>query len=244
MKNLANASRGADGFTLIELLMVLVVILVLSGVSLFYLSSHQTLYKPDDQSLLITDVLLEARQRSLTQRETMRVEINLTRMSATLIDENRPATIDDDVVLKSINLFEPVEVVVGTQPSNISVLPPEFIPAPNAIFVPSNYTSSIGDNVCTLRFLANGSVSNGGNTAIGTGAVTTSSTLHIWAPNRGNSSDADIARAITVIGATGIVRLWEYDFSSSNANKWRDSRRAATYGGATGGNTNGNANGP
>jgi len=225
---------GESGFSVMELLMVLAIILVLSSLSLFYLTAHQALYKPDEQALLITDLFQEARQKSLTQRETHRLEINRTRKTVRLIDENTPATVDDDAVIREINLLEDNVVTVGVKPGNIDVNPPEPLPVPDANFLPSNYPTSIGDSVATFRFMANGTVTNGGNTATGTGAVVTGGTVHIWSPNKDVQSDADIARSITVIGSSGSVRLWEYDRSLTTTNKWKDSRRSGTYGGFTG----------
>lgn len=217
-----------------ELLMVLAIILILSSLSLFYLTAHQTLYKPDEQALLITDIFQEARQKSLTQRETHRIEINRTRKTVRLIDENTPGTVDDDLVIREMNLLEDSVVTVGVKPGNIPDNPPEPLPVPDAVFVPSNYPTSIGDSVATFRFMANGTVTNAGNTSTGNGAVVTGGTMHIWAPDKDNQANAGIARSITVIGSSGSVRLWEYDRSLSTTNKWKDSRRSGTYGGFTG----------
>lgn len=215
---------------MIELLVVLGIIGVLSTISIFYLIGHQELYKPDDQSLLLTDILQEARQRSLTQRETLRVEINLTKNKVSLFDENSITTADDDVLLKTLTLFDPAVVHVGTSASNVGMNPPEPLPVPTASFVTSVYPTSISQSVCTLRFLANGQVVNAGNNAVGSGAVTTGATIHLWAPNNDDPSNAGIARAITIVGSTGTIRLWEWDHDSSETNKWKDSRRAGTFG--------------
>lgn len=231
-RSLSSVSREA-GFSLIELLTVVTVIIALGGLSLFYLVGHQTAYKPDDESLLVTDVLQEARQRSLTQRRTMRVEINLTTNKVRLIDENQnPTTSDDDIVLKTVNLYAPVQVVVGRVPGNIGYNPPEPLPAPTAVFTSSVYPTSISQNVCTLRFRSDGTVVNAGNNPTGTGATMTGATIHLWAPNKTNPNNSDIARAITVIGSTGTIRLWEFDPSLTGTNKWKDSRRYGTYGGS------------
>src|SRR5690606_27402383 len=101
-----------------------------------------SLYRPDEIALQISDLLQEARQRSLTQRETMRVEIDLTRSVANLIDENSATTADDDVVLRTITLPHPSSVTVGTRPSTIGYNPIEPQPVPNAVFVTSVYTPS------------------------------------------------------------------------------------------------------
>ena len=150
------------GFSIIELLIVLTVITILLGISLFYLSGHQRLYRPDDQALKLIDVFQEARQRSLTQRETMRVEIDLTDNMVRLIDENQPNTADDDRPVRSVTLISQAEVKLNSRPPDISTSPVEVMPVPAAQFKPSIYPPSAAHNVCTFRFLRNGTVVNEG----------------------------------------------------------------------------------
>ncbi|MGH7785051.1 MAG: hypothetical protein ACREO5_14575, partial [Candidatus Binatia bacterium] len=174
-----------------------------------------------------------ARQRSLTQRRTMRVEINQSNNTVRLIDENQnQTTADDDIVLKSAALYNPAEVTVGGVTSNIGYNPPEPLPDPTAVFKASVYPTSISQTVCTLRFRSDGTVVDAGNNATGTGAVMTGATIQVWAPQKADPTQSDIARAITVIGSTGTIRLWEYDRSLTTTNKWKDSRRYGTYGGS------------
>lgn len=217
------------GFSVVELLVVLVIMSILAGISGYYFTAHQKLYKPDDQSLKIVDLLQEARQRAFTQRETIRFEINSTLKIARIIDENTPTTADDDKEIKRITLFDTTEVNFTGRANNIAYNPPETLSIPNCIFTPSIYPSSTTQNVCTIRFQSNGTVLNAGNDAIGTGAVPTGVTLHIWSPKADPANEADIARAITIIGSSGSLRLWEYDKNATEANKWRDSRRTSVY---------------
>lgn len=227
------SASSEAGFSLIEMMTVVSIIFILAGFSMFYLTGHQKAYKPDDESLQITDILQEARQRSLTQRRTMRVEINATKNIVRLIDENQdPTTEADDVVLKSVSLYNPAEVKVGGIPGNIGYNPPEPLPAPTAIFKPSVYPSSISQSVCTLRFRSDGTVVDAGNNPTGTGAVMTGATVQVWSPKASDTTKSDIARSITVIGSTGTIRLWEFDPTLTGANKWKDSRRYGTYGGS------------
>lgn len=219
-----------NGFSTVELLVVMVIIGVLAGMSGFYFSAHQKLYKPDDQSLKIIDLLQEARQRALTQRESMRVEFDATQNIVRIIDENNPTTADDDKEIRRITLFEVNEVKITGRADNIGYNPPEPLPVANAVFTVSTYPSSSTHNVCTIRYQSNGNVLNAGNDAIGTGAVPTGVTLHIWSPMPNAPNDADIARAITIIGSSGSLRLWEFDKTSTESNKWQDSRRTGSYG--------------
>jgi hypothetical protein len=220
---------------MVELLIVLTVITILLGISLFYLTGHQKLYRPDEQALKIVDIFQEARQRSLTQRETMRVEIDLTDNTVRLIDENLPNSADDDRLVRNVVLVPQTEVKLNSRPPDIPTNPIEIMPVPAAQFRPSVYPASAAHNVCTFRFQRNGTVVNEGTDAVGSNATTTGLTLFIWSPKSTAQNESEIARAITVIGATGSVRFWEYNRSVSDANKWKDSRRMSIYGGQTGG---------
>lgn len=236
MKDATNHNSGPEsGYSIIEVLAVLVVIGVMLAFTLIYAYPHQKLYKPDDESLQLTDVLQEARQRSLTQRKTMRVEVSKTRGTGSLYEENSPATADDDVLLKRITLFPEAEVAISTRPSNLTYNPPEPLAPPNAVFQNSVYTRSIGEEVLTMRFLSNGTVVNAGNNAIGTGSVPTGVTLTIWSRTKDDPTKWEILRALTVIGTTGVVRLWEFNPTLPGTNKWQDSRRYGTYGTGTSG---------
>lgn len=228
------AAMNVKGFSLIELLVVLTLIMILSGVSFFYLNTSQRLYRPDDQSLIIVDILQEARQRSLTQRETIRVEIDITANVVRLVDENSqntPATTNDDVIIRQAPLLPNTQVRVNTRPDNIAYNPPETLPAPSAQFRQSTYRFSPNNQVCTMRFLSDGRVVDAGNDNTGNGAITRGVTLNVWSPARTNPNVSDVARAITVIGSTGSIRLWEFNPASNEINKWQDSRRTSGFGG-------------
>lgn len=222
-------NNSQAGFSLIELLVVVGLIMLLSGIMLFYMSGHQKLYKPDDQALQIADILQEARQRALAQRETMRVELNLTSNIVTLSNENGSTDTNDDVVIKRFTLFQPTDVKISARPAQISYGPPEPMPVPTAVFKPSVYTSTAGNNVCTIRFLSNGSAVDAGTNATGSGAVQTGVSLYVWSPKKSAPTESEQARAITVLGATGAIRMWEFDAKLTQSNKWKDSRKSVAY---------------
>ena len=97
MKQRALSSEA--GFSLVRLMTVHAVILVLRRHFAFLFEASA--YKPDDESLLVTDILQESPPALMTSR-TMLVEINLSNNTARLVDENQNATTpDDDVVLQS-----------------------------------------------------------------------------------------------------------------------------------------------
>ncbi|MBP9664266.1 MAG: prepilin-type N-terminal cleavage/methylation domain-containing protein [Pyrinomonadaceae bacterium] len=219
------------GYSIVELLVVVAILAIMSTVALIYATAHKKLYEPDDQALQLSDIFQEARQRALTQRRTMRVEVNLASNTAKLYDENQNATSSsDDFLIRSLNLFASARVRVDARPSEIGYNPPELMSVPNAVYSPSVYTPTVSQSALTVRFLANGSAVNAGTNSIGTGAVPTGVSLHIWSPKESNNVESDIARCLTVLGATGIIRLWEFDRNSSASNKWKDSRRSSSYG--------------
>lgn len=226
---LTSRKIAQKGFSLIELMVVLVIISVAAGVSLFYFSAHQKLYLPDEQALKLIDMLQEARQRSLTQRRAMRVEIDMTDNTARLINENSASTVGDDALISQMILSAPANIVIDSKPVNISTLPDDSASFPTAQFKPSVYPKSVSHRVCTFRFLPSGMVTDAGTNELAANAAVTGATLYIWSPQKSAVNEADIARALTISGTSGMIRMWEYKQNSSDANKWQDSRRIGSY---------------
>jgi prepilin-type N-terminal cleavage/methylation domain-containing protein len=221
-------NQKEKGFSIIELCCVMAIILVLSSVSLFYLSSNKKLYAADDQALLLSDILQEAKQKAFTQKEIMRVEINQTTKRIRLIEENLPnalpaTAVADDRVVKEIPFYGSEVVRLETNPTNVTTLPVDVTPTPQAVFVNSTYPSSLGNSVCTIRFLRSGIVTNGGTLPDASDAVPTGLTIHIWKPTTPVSTTAIVGKAITIGSGTGTVRLWNYNMSN---NTWVNARYA------------------
>lgn len=236
ISNLAESNhvlrRGSErGFSAFELLVTVAVIGILSGAAIYSIAAHQRLYRADDQALNIIDVLQEARQRSLTQRETMRVEVDLTDNVVRLIDENTVGDANDDEVIRSITLMDQDQVKLDARPESINENPPEEFPVPSAQFKHSIYPKSLTHDVSTIRFLSNGTIVDAGTNAAGDNATSVGVTLHVWSPANYDEDQPQVARAITVLGATGSIRLWEHKPSIQTTSPWQDSRRTSVYGG-------------
>ncbi len=227
----ASAHSPERGFSIIEILVALTIISIMSGTAIYYITAHKKLYNADDQALKIIDMLQEARQRSLTQRETLRVEIDLTANMVRLIDENGVGASSDDDLIRTTTLLDSTAVRLDARPSNINVNPPEAFPVPSAQFKQSVYPMSQNNQVCTIRFLSNGTIVDAGNNETGGGAVSVGVTLHVWSLADKDDEKYLVARAITVLGSTGSIRLWEYNPALEGNNKWQDSRRTSVYGG-------------
>jgi hypothetical protein len=159
----------------------------------------------------------------------MRVEINTNQNMVTLYNEREITTATDDLVIKRFTLTSTDYVKFTTRPAQISVNPPEPMPVPNAVFKNSVYPPSNGNTVCTIRFLSNGTAVDAGTNATGSGAVQTGVSLFVWSPKKGSTTESDQARALTVLGSTGAIRMWEWDAAITGTNKWKDSRRSVAY---------------
>lgn len=229
MRNTTETKKGKrkitdcdKGFSLIELLTVLAIIGIMSTVSLIYFTSTRQLYKADEQGLRIVDLIQLARQKALTQRTTMRVELDLDSKVARLIDEHGSTDPSKhELRPENVSFYDTSDVRIDTKPNNVSGTPPETAPVPAANFKVSNYIYSPAHKVCTLRFTLTGAVLDDG---IGANAKPVSATIYVWKPKTGSTTDSDVARAITVVGSTGAVRMWEYT-QQGGVYVWKDSRR-------------------
>lgn len=202
-------SSSEQGFSLIELLVVIILITIVVTFA-FLGNSSKRLFGADNQALAIIDILQEARQLSLTEGKTLRVEINDTKKLIRLIDENNTnSTASDDKVISSSN-FDPA-VTVGTKPTNVNSVtgpfPPSSTPAPEIQYSQTNYPLSATDKVKTLRFLKTGEVVDAGTDNLGAGALTSGVTIYVYNGAAGGKSD--VIRAITVSGITGVAQFFK-----------------------------------
>jgi prepilin-type N-terminal cleavage/methylation domain-containing protein len=203
------------GFSLIELLIVVSIIMIMTTIAIFSFSKGKDLYKTDDQSLKLVDILQEARFRALSQRETMRVEINITLMQARIIDENLPSTADDDKVIRTLILLPQTEIKLNARPASFTACPVTGT-CPDASFNTSNHPLSSGNNVAVFRFNMLGQVLNAGTNAVGQNAAVTTSTITIWPPKISAPTQAEttsLIRAIHIVGNAGAIQFWKYNGS-------------------------------
>lgn len=219
-----NNEINQRGFSLIELIIVLLVIGILSVLTLMAFKGEKR-FLADSQAYLILDFLNEAKQRALTQHETIRVEINKTKNTIRLINENAPGNATDDQVIKTLILEHPNYVVIEQAPTNIEESPTEGSPVPAITFNASVHPSSAADQVATLRFLRTGKVVNAGSNSIGTNATTTGATIFVWMPDYSDSGTplqtGSVIRAITVLGTTGSTRYWRCEVKDGQCTDWK-----------------------
>lgn len=206
-----SANVEHSGFSVIELIVVLVVIAILSAISLPYIYNYKKLYKSEDQSLKVMDLMREANQLALTRRKTMRLEIDLTDNSLLIIDENGTSA---DTLVKKIPLEATKDIRMDVIPATVSKPnPPNYTDAAFAVDSVGHLVGSTtvtGHTVWAGRFKSDGSMVNGSDVPISTN-------FYIWPPITPGSTTArnnKEIRAITMFGGSGAIRYWKYDGTS------------------------------
>ena len=220
---LENKQQSESGFSLLELVVVLAIAIVLSLMAVMSFST-QKLHKADRQATELADIMQEAKQLAISQRRTIRLQINATEKVIRLINEGTDLTTADDDVLVKTALYIEDGVFMGTKPSNVTSTPSELSPTPEIVFKTSTHPLSSGDSVATVRFLRNGRVTDAGNDAIGTGSIATGSTIYVWskhtADTSSNPTQGQVFRSITVLGSSGLTRLWKCPNVSGQCSTW------------------------
>lgn len=209
-------TSNQKGVSLVELIFVLVITGIITGIAVVSYSGSRK-YSADDQARKIVDLLDEARQKSLNQRNTMRVEINKTKSIVTLIDENTSAVATDDTIVRSIPLSS--NAIVGAAPNNVSAGPTAASPVPVPSYTTSTYPLSSGDQKITLRFRRDGQVVDAGTDNLGTGSVVSGATIYVYSATA-SGTNPDVVRAITVLGASGDTAIYKCQVSGSSCGTW------------------------
>ncbi len=207
--NSVNANNR--GYSVAELLVVVAIIGIMSAISLPYIFSNRIMYRSEEQSLRIMDLMREASQMALNQRRTIRLELDITDNSILIINGGAGT----DTVIKRIPIESSAVLRMDVNPDGIiRPTPPNYNPAVfdiDAVGHMSGATPVIGNTVWSIRFRSDGSVVNNGNIPI-------SATLFIFPPGGGDStSDPNQVRAITLYGGSGAVRYWRYNGTTFSA---------------------------
>ncbi len=215
---LLKKQRTHSGFSVIELIVVLGIIALLSAISLPYIYNYKKLYKSEDQSLKVIDLMREAGQLALTRRRTMRFEIDLTDNAVLIIDEKSTGSADD-TQLKKIPLELTKDIRMDVIPAGVTKPnPPNYTDVTFAIDSIGHLVGSTtvtGHSVWAARFKSDGSVVNGAD-------VPVSANIYIWPPITSGSTtprNKNEIRAITMFGGSGAIRYWRYETTAFVANQ-------------------------
>lgn len=199
---------SASGFSVTELMVVLVVLAIMLAISIPYVFNYTRLYKSEDQSLKMMDLMREAGQLAITRRRTMRLEIDLTENALLIIDENGAAA---DTRIKTIPLTNAGELRVDVIPAGVTKPnPPDYNDisfSTDTLGHQFNGGTVTGHSVWACRFRSDGSVVNAADVPI-------NGNIYVWPPTAaGATTPRNIkeVRAITLFGGSGAVRYWKHN---------------------------------
>ncbi|HKP88058.1 MAG TPA: hypothetical protein VJZ26_18280 [Blastocatellia bacterium] len=197
--SISRRGSNGDGFSTIELLIVVVVISIVTAISFFTLAPHRRAYRAEDAALQVGNFLRDAYHRALSQRQTMRVQIDRANRIISIIDENKLPVGDErevrrDALTSEINFDQP----------SLGGTPVTLPPAPYAYAA-----AAYNNNVWVARFRSDGS-------AVDANGNPLSATL-FFSPADLKSSDKNLIRAVTLFGPSGSIRFWKFDGTNFNA---------------------------
>jgi Tfp pilus assembly protein FimT len=188
------------GHSVVELVVVMGIVAIMIGVSVWAFAPRERAYAPDDVAIRIEDFLREASQRAVAERQTMRVLLDRANRVVRLVDEGG---MGPDTTVREERL---------PGPSVVQVRPPSAQEPPDlpegARFTPAEFGAS---GVWEARFLSNGAMVD-----MTTAPAPLSAAFYVWPPANGDAAAAGPdglaeIRVVTVFGPTAQVRVWRHD---------------------------------
>jgi prepilin-type N-terminal cleavage/methylation domain-containing protein len=217
--------RWDFGFSLIEILVALVILAILVTLSIITLAPFQRSVKTDDAAGVLYTLMRQGRLQAITRRQFYAVVINLATsdqnvqlnnstkslrflaQSITLVDMGRSSVQNDEEITFSKKL--PRDIIINAQ----SNLPDKTVafPSPERSFLAHNFSTGSPSNLFACYFDPAGRVVNSAD-----GAGTQEYKIFYFsAPDINLSKSPTLLRAITLYGATGGLKFWRYNPSTS-----------------------------
>lgn len=187
-----NPSAGADGYSAIELLIVAAMVIAITAIAVFTLTPQRKAYRGEDAASQVTNFFRDAYHRAISQRQTMRVQVDRANKIITIIDENR-LPVGDEIEVRRAKLSDEVSL---EQPM-IAGAPIGLPPAPFAYGA-----AAFNNNVWSARFRSDGSVVDAAGNSL-------SATL-FFSPVNMSGTDSNLIRAVTLFGPSGSMRMWRF----------------------------------
>jgi prepilin-type N-terminal cleavage/methylation domain-containing protein len=202
--------NSQSGFSMIELMVVVIIIAIMTGITVFSFRSNKRGYVADDEATKILSFFREAYQRALSQRQAQRITIDLNNNLIKLADMGLLPGGDETIINRGVLSTG----VTMTQPviAGNPLSPP---PAPYN-YAPADLSSGSID----IYFLADGSITNA--TGFNNSSFAPVSLTFFFAPSQQTATNpgqtvnnsGNLIRAVTLFGPTGSTRLWRFDTSS------------------------------
>jgi prepilin-type N-terminal cleavage/methylation domain-containing protein len=198
----ANGRRApkcaSGGFSIVELLVVVAIIAIMIGISIFSLPTAQRSLNVDFAVAQLVDVLRFASQRALAERQMMRVEISPSTDddpgTIQVVDQNTlTAGVGDDAVIRTETLPLKRDATIDVGGSGLPIPPSPF----NFLAAAPNRRGTF-----VFYFTPEGAMTNAA------GDTPQSFSMIFFTPAGGGDPDPGLTRAVTLFGPTSAVRTW------------------------------------
>jgi type II secretory pathway pseudopilin PulG len=184
---------------MVELLVIVSVIIVLTAAAVFSLAPQRRAYSTDDAAAQVTNFLRDAYQRAISQRQTMKVQIDRSTMLMKIFDENTLPT-GDEIEVRRAQLNPEISVSQPAVGGSSLAAPASPYDYPVAVY---------SSNLWVARFRSDGSV-------VDVNGNTLSATI-FFSPVSMKTNETNLIRAVTLYGPSGSMRFWRYTGSSFDA---------------------------
>ena len=190
--------HSSSGFSLVELMVAVFVSLILASVAVFNYASARRNVKTNVAANMVSSLLQQARQSTITSRKQHRVTITRSPDPKGNINLISIATINPSDGSANIIREEylPQDVILEPSPDAVLAGSPVPIPA-NAPF-----NAAIPAGAITFIYNVDGSVSDGAGNPL---------TCSIFFSDSPLGRNLPITRAISLYSSTGEVKYWFYD---------------------------------
>jgi prepilin-type N-terminal cleavage/methylation domain-containing protein len=234
---LGGVMKNAKGFSLIEILVVTVILIILSSLTVFYLSPQRRQIKSDDAARSVFNTMRQARILSISRRIYYAVVINTSEAEQTTVLNNSTLSLKfpgNSVSLVSMGLLATQN---DEKIQNISIYPKDVMINPsNAVDYPIPPTSAFPNleagfttaafpsNIFVCYFDPGGRVldraQENGNQIYRTFYFCPQAEKKAGVNTLSTNTVQALTRALTLYGASGGVSFWRYE-----QNAWKTTRQ-------------------
>ena len=203
---IADARRSLSGYSLVETVIVVALICVLSAIALPQIVAERRLTRAVGVTREILSQMRLARQLAMSQRQAMTFQYNNATKQISIIDHN--SNLGAALFLDPAYPSTAGSVVISSTPlANAGLFQTEIaygIPAglPNGALADGISMTALTNNQLNVTFQPDGSVIDLTGNPVGRA-------MYIY----NNQASQGTASAISVMGASGRVKIWRYDRS-------------------------------
>lgn len=211
--------RSEHGVSAVEVTIVVAIIIIISAIALPQLLGARRHFRFHGLAQEVVNQMRQARQQAMSQRQVMRFRYNDTNKTIVIIDSNDHGTPADPLATTTEDRFADAVLprITMLQSSGVGVSQPDItcgVPG-GAPTIPTTLADTTTQtSMTTLPALAGQAAVNGievifqpDGSVVNAAGVPLNSAIYIYDSQNARGT----LRAISVLGASGRVKLWRYN---------------------------------